>query len=117
MNYDVKESAVRLSERIEWVLLENDNDITTLYDEFRVQGIIQKPCTAEYKCYKIKGHVEEWKTENSAKTDWIFFRTGMYKELEVGDKIRFKISKTEVKNWNDIGLARNIYPADLVIEE
>lgn len=68
---------------------------------------------SEYKCYKIKGHVEEWESENSAKTDWIFFRTGIYEALRVGDKVRFKISKTEVNRWGDIGLARNIYPAAL----
>lgn len=68
---------------------------------------------SEYRCYKIKGHIENWEAEDAAKTDWIFYRHGVYGEFHVGDKVCFKISKTEVNNWKDIGLARNIYPADL----
>lgn len=139
------------------LMLNKENDVSALYDEFCTRGIIQKPCTAEFlkrlpdfiqqvnvemkgdallqpdgegyyhsevvsirnvpaefKCYKIKGHLEDWSAENAAKTDWIFFRTGMYKELEVGDRIRFKVTKTDVNWWKDIGWARNIYPADLI---
>ena len=141
------------------LFLNNENDISVVYDEFCSRGIISRPCTSEfmkrlpifiqqlnvqingdfllematdgyyhteisavrnvpseYKCYRIKGHVDEWQGEDLAKSDWIFFRKGMYKELEVGDKVRFKISKTEVNRWKDIGMARNIYPADLAKE-
>lgn len=71
---------------------------------------------SQYRCYQIKGHLQEWETEDAAKTDWIFYRTGAYKDLEVGDKVRFKILKTDINKWRDIGIARNIYPADLVKE-
>ena len=71
----------------------------------------------EYRCYKIKGHTEDWKSEDAAKTDWIFFRAGVYPDCRVGDKIRFKIHKTEVKDWRDIGKAKDIYPAELKIDK
>lgn len=67
----------------------------------------------EYQCYKIKGHIAEWQKDNDAKTDWLFFRNGVYEKLQVGEKVKFKISKTDVNHWSDIGWARNIYPADL----
>lgn len=71
---------------------------------------------SEYRCYRIKGHIEEWRTPNSAASDWIFYRTGVYEDLKMGEKIRFKIAKTEMNRWADIGIARNIYPADLRID-
>lgn len=66
-----------------------------------------------YCCYRIKGHVAEWQKDNDAKTDWLFYRIGVYEKLQVGEKVKFKISKTDVNCWSDIGWARNIYPADL----
>lgn len=70
----------------------------------------------EYRCYKIKGHIEDWKNENSAKSDWLFFHRGIYPELKVGDKVKFKISKKQERDFNDIGHVRNVYPAELIIE-
>ena len=139
--------------------LNNENDISAIYDELRNNGIITRTSTAEYihrlpefmqqirirangeyilevsedgyyhteilevryvpteyRCYRIKGHIEEWRTHNSAESDWIFFRAGVYEDLKVGEKIRFKIFRTEVNRWADIGIARNIYPADIKIE-
>lgn len=68
---------------------------------------------AEYRCYRIKGHIEEWRNQGDAESDWLLFRAGIYKDLKVGTKVRFKIFRTEMKRWGDIGIARNIYPADL----
>lgn len=72
---------------------------------------------AEYRCYQIKGHTEEWRGADRAKSDWLLFRHKVYEDLEIGDKVRFKISKKVEKFWKDIGIARNIYPADLRKEE
>ena len=73
--------------------------------------------SAEYRCYRIKGHTQEWRNQGNAESDWLFFRAGIYEDLKVGNKVRFKIFRTEVKRWSDIGIARNIYPADLRVEK
>ena len=67
----------------------------------------------EYRCYRIKGHVEEWTGDDRAASDWLFFRAGVYDNLSVGDQVKFRFSRSEVKHWADIGQARNIYPDDL----
>ena len=93
-------------------LLEMDEDG---YYHTEITAIRNVP--AEYRCYKIKGHIEEWKDVDSVKTDWLFFRYKVYEELQIGDKVRFKITNTNEKVWRDIGKARDIYPADLVKED
>lgn len=67
----------------------------------------------EYRCYKIKGHVEDWKSEDAPKTDWLLYKTGKYEDLKVGDKVRFQIVGTRITEWPDLGLARDIYPTRL----
>ncbi len=73
-----------------------------------------RPVRDTYRCYKISGHVEEPLDDGQAESEWIFFWKGMYEELQIGDRIKFQISKTEVKEFRDIGKARNIYPGSLV---
>lgn len=99
----------KLKERIHGEFLLEKDDAGYYHTE--VSGVRDVP--TQYRCYKIKGHVQDWKGAGTAKTDWIMFRTGMYEELKAGDKIRFQYTKEEVKDWNDIGRARNIYPSKL----
>lgn len=66
-----------------------------------------------YRCYGIEGHIENPPDGQEAGSDWVFFRKGMYCELQPGDRVRFRISKTEVMEFSDLGRARNIYPAEL----
>ena len=80
---------------------------------YQTEIIERRSVPNEYRCYKIKGHIEEWRRAECATSDWLFFRREMYEELNVGEKVEFKISKTEENYWKDIGKARNIYPADL----
>lgn len=68
---------------------------------------------SECRCYKIKGHVDEWRGENFPSTDWLFFFIGKFEDLKVGDKVRFRIKDVRVQTWNNLGLARDIFPADL----
>lgn len=70
---------------------------------------------APYRCYRIKGHVASWTGENEAKSDWLFFRENVYPDLKEGDRVKFKIYKTEMRPFTDLGLAKNIYPAELEI--
>lgn len=70
---------------------------------------------APYRCYRIKGHVASWKADKEAKSDWLFFREGVYPDLKEGNRVKFKIYKTEVCPFPDLGLAKNIYPAELDI--
>ncbi|MGN0506933.1 MAG: toll/interleukin-1 receptor domain-containing protein [Lachnospiraceae bacterium] len=67
----------------------------------------------EYRCYRIRGHIDGWQGEYESKTDWLFYRQNVYEDFRVGDRVCFKIAKMEEKTWSDIGRARNIYPADL----
>lgn len=67
-----------------------------------------------YRCYGIRGRVSDPPDGNEAASDWIFFRGGMYPELQPGDRIRFRIHKSEVRIFSDLGAARNLYPAELV---
>lgn len=69
---------------------------------------------SRYCCYGIKGQIQDPPDGKNADSDWIFFWRGMYDELQVGDWVRFKVSKSEVKHFPDIGYARNLYPAELV---
>lgn len=68
----------------------------------------------EYRCYKIHGLLKLDGIETDPnETHWIFYRTGMYRDLKVGDAAKIKVSKTESKYFPDIKKARNIYPDDL----
>lgn len=70
---------------------------------------------APYRCYRIKGHVDSWTGKEEAKSDWLFFREGVYPDLKEGDRVKFRIYKTEVRSFPNLGLAKNIYPAELEI--
>lgn len=63
-----------------------------------------------FKCYKIQGMLELDEELLPKETHWIFYRTGMYEELKIGDTIRFKVSQTELRQFRDLPNARNIYP-------
>lgn len=66
-----------------------------------------------YRCYGIKGQIQDPPDEGEANSDWIFFWRGVYPDLQVGDWVRFKVSKSEVRQFPDIGSARNLYPSEL----
>ncbi len=66
-----------------------------------------------YRCYGIKGHIAEPPDGEQANSDWIFYWRDMFPDLQVGERVRFKVSKSEVKIFSDLGRARNLYPADL----
>lgn len=68
-----------------------------------------------YRCYGIKGQIAEPLDQEEAKSDWLFFWRGMYPDLQVGDRVRFQVSKSEVRTFPDLGKARNLYPSDLKI--
>lgn len=74
---------------------------------------VRKNVRPNFRCYKIKGHVDEWKGENMPATDWLVFNTGRFEDLEVGDKVRFQIRQTETRYWKDLNFARDIYLNDL----
>lgn len=67
-----------------------------------------------YRCYKIGG-IAEIPGENYAvnETHWLFYRAGIYQDFKVGDQVKFKIEKTELRDFPDLKNARNIYPARL----
>lgn len=136
--------------------LNNEEDISTIYDELFTHNIIHGRQTAEfnkrlpgfmsfinnlqkgnyriekdksgyytaviseirkvsekYRCYGIKGQVQGLPDDGKADSDWIFFWKEMYQDFQVGDWVRFKISKSEIRRFDDLGMARNLYPSEL----
>lgn len=89
-------------------LLQKDKD-----GYYHTEIVEARPVKEHFRCYKIKGHVDTWEAEDEAKTDWLFYHKGMYEDLKVGDTVRFQFTKEEIKQFPDIGIARNIYPATL----
>ena len=69
----------------------------------------------DFKCYKIQGLLNLDEKLLNGETHWIFYRTGMYEELKIGDIIRFKVSQTEIRQFRDLTNARNIYPDTLEV--
>lgn len=67
----------------------------------------------KYRCYGIKGQIQDPPDHGNADSDWIFFWKGMYPDLQIGDWIRFKVSKSEIRRFDDLGNARNLYPSAL----
>ena len=80
---------------------------------YRTEIEQRRPVKGDYRCYKIKGQLANPLDRDKASSEWLFYWKGVFPDLEVGDIVRFKTSKTEVKVFRDIGNARNIYPDDL----
>lgn len=109
----------RLPEFIQEITAQSDGEyiLTAAEDGYYHTEIVAERYVPDgYRCYGIKGHIKEWRDVDSAETDWLFYRADVYEDLKVGEKVRFKIHRTEEKRWQDIGIARNIYPADLRID-
>lgn len=72
-----------------------------------------------YRCYKINGlldlpELEEDRTKDAG--HWIFFKAGAYDDLNEKERVRIKVGSTELKEFKDIGYARNIYPDELEVK-
>ena len=67
----------------------------------------------QYRCYKIKGHIAEPPDGMKAESDWLFYWAGAFMDLQVGNYVKFKTTKSKVNTFSDIGRARNIYPDEL----
>jgi len=63
----------------------------------------------KYRCYQIKGQIADPPDGGKAGSDWLFFQREMYPELQVGDRVRFQVSRSAVKTYPDLGPARNLY--------
>lgn len=63
-----------------------------------------------YRCYKLDGLLQLNEALLPGESHWIFYRAGMYENLEVGDIIQFSVDSTELRNFQDLKNARNIYP-------
>lgn len=97
---------------------ENDSDVILHSDEqgYYLAEIAEiRSVPPSYRCYRIRGLVESdlFVGYQSGETHWIFFHAGIYEDLSVGDCVRFKFSKTELKQHPDLKNARDIYPSDL----
>ena len=67
-----------------------------------------------YRCYKLDGLLQLDETITPGESHWIFYKTGMYEDLEVGDTIRLSVDSTELRSFHDLKNARNIYPKDMI---
>ncbi len=90
------------------LLIEKDDDGFYTAKIERVRGVPQN-----FKCYKIRGLLKLNEAPVEGETHWIFYRTGMYRELKPGDTVRLKVGRTEMRQFRDLPNARNIYPDSL----
>lgn len=82
------------------------------YYEACVVELRNTPST--YRCYKLDRLLHLGEELLPDETHWIFYRAGMYEDLQVGDVIRFSVDATELRQFRDLKNARNIYPGHLV---
>lgn len=66
-----------------------------------------------YRCYRINGLVDCINPLVQGESQWLFYQANMYQDLKVGDTVEFSVSKTELRQFQDLKNARNIYPAEL----
>lgn len=77
---------------------------------YRAKIVQIRDTSPAYRCYKLEGLLQLNETLFPGESHWIFFRAGMYENLEVGDTIQFSVDSTELRNFPDLKNARNIYP-------
>lgn len=83
------------------------------YYETEIVSVRKLP--EKYRCYGIRGQIADAPDGEEADSDWLFFWSGTFPDLHPGDRVRFKMSKSEVRKFSDLGKARNIYLDDLSI--
>lgn len=66
-----------------------------------------------YRCYKLNEVIALSEEPVENETHWIFYKAGMYADLNVGDTVLFSVESTELRQFKDLKNARNIYPSDL----
>lgn len=83
------------------------------YYEAQVRQV--RPTPPAYRCYGLDGLLQlpDAPAPLPDETHWLFYRAGMYPDLAVGDVVRFSVESTELRDFNDLKHARNIYPRDL----
>ena len=81
------------------------------YYQGRVEAVRSVPY--DYRCYKLGGLVQLEDPPVPGETHWIFFRSGMYEDLHVGDTVRFSVSYSQLRSFPDLKNARNLYPGEL----
>lgn len=80
---------------------------------FETEIMQRRPTPEIYRCYLIKGKIDQTEAYKPDESHWLFFRTGMFPDLKNGDRIRFKVGKTELKSFKDLENARNLYPVEV----
>lgn len=96
----------------------NEKSILKNKDGYYIALIEQcRVVKGNYRCYKIKGQIADPPDHDIAFSDWLLYRKDAFTDLEEGDLVEFKISKSEVKVFSDIGRARSLYPVELRIIE
>ncbi|MCM1307200.1 MAG: hypothetical protein NC223_01235 [Butyrivibrio sp.] len=77
---------------------------------YRAKIVQIRDTSPAYRCYKLDGLLQLNEALIPGESHWIFYRAGMYEDLEVGDTIQFAVDSTELRNFYDLKNARNIYP-------
>lgn len=81
------------------------------YYHVKIETVRTTP--SSFRCYKLAQPLKLHENMVSGETHWLFYRTGMYEDLSVGDTVKILVSSTELRNFPDLKNARNIYPDDL----
>lgn len=66
-----------------------------------------------YRCYRIRGQIADPPDGETANSDWLFYWENVFPDLQAGDRVRFKTTRSKVNVFPDLGKARNLYPDDL----
>ncbi len=83
------------------------------YYTAKITDIRRTPNT--FKCYKLNKPLNLQIGNEENETHWLFFKTGMYKECNIGETVKILVDDTELRDFHDLKNARNIYPKDLKI--
>lgn len=74
----------------------------------RIEAV--RPTPPQFRCYKLSKLLKLNENMIPGETHWVFYKAGMYEDLAVGDTVRMLVSSTELRDFNDLKRARNIYP-------
>lgn len=116
---DTEEFISRVEEftkKVNTNILQNETDLILEPDVngyFETEILSVRLVPDAFRCYEIKGKIQQDEPYFENESHWIFFRANQFEKLDVGDKIKFKVNKTEIKHFKDLSNARNIYLSDL----
>ncbi|MGI6011288.1 MAG: toll/interleukin-1 receptor domain-containing protein [Ruminococcus sp.] len=82
---------------------------------------IRENVREDFRCYRLNQLLYDPAVNGDCRIEkgeshWLFYKTGQFHDLQVGDKVIFKIDKlNELRHWKDLKNTRNIYIRELYV--